>query len=1319
MKTTLLLFLAACLCFAQTDVNKLKIIPSATGNAVGEIDFSGKTGPFHVGIAAPDTVSKDVLFRLPASDVLGGGCVNSDGSYNFSMGPCGGANSLTVSPTSPLYLFAHFRDDDQRLYLDYSRDLLNYQPVRKQVSMQAAERDMSVYWDGTKFYFLASGACSVWLWSSSDLETFTTPTAINLTSYLSGCNRSWGPEWNNPNLGPSLTPLGFWVGLGTTSAITPWFFTFNPAINSSPTAGAAVTLSGSTYQYQTGNMNIFDPFPYYDAGSSSYYLIYPDSWTGGQLMAYAKSSTLTGTYTQQTPLATVGPDHFGFGEQSEGPVAVALPDSVARYGVAACVRIYADTWTYTFGAGAPTITGGVNIYPNIGNRHYLWQYVDTCPATVGGDPFAVVEPATATVDTNGTAVTWDSGASFAGIATSSTVNINGTNYTVATVPSPGAMTLTTSAGAQLQVVMPVSKPVPANISSAEQGTVLAITDQTTANIVYRAEDRFHNEPVNQAHFMVGGTGVAPFPLTVQSNLASFWLGNDESPTIAAGGNDTGARYGPESYALWSSCGMSAIACPQPLAGEANWINRYSGFASAIQMDNSATDTGETSIELSNGVTEFGIAPIPGSTLGQKSLWKVGTNNQYFGPITAGGNVANNWFYVYSPGLGPITGAASISNAGFETGNLTGWSSTGSPTVITTAYHYGAYAAALPSGGASVYRTITGLTANTMYMVTAWVQSSLGSTKGTVLTVSYGTGLNSVSYGCNSTNGCIPNYSWYQIGMRYVTDSTGSIIVTLSHASGGSGTAWADDLQVYPMNSTGGSFALGISPSTGEVRANYGLTIGNGDISSISTFPSVSMDSPATGVFNFGDGTFGHANATVQLGGIKLLGSGPGFQIYQNDASGVLTELLRHGSDDNVYLDNYGQASVCTLSGCAPISGGGDIYLRPNASPAGRVVAQGIVDALYTIRSTGNSSPPAGIGTELLYDTGTGNGYLQVINRPSNVLLPLVIDAAQVNINPGSAGSLLLNGYTDIQSGMPSGNGSLFGFNSQNVAGAFTANITGSRSGYLYFDNVGMSLFVTPGTQTAGTALAGAVKAMYVSVNGDTAFTTMRSTSQVVPTSGAGTEVVYDISTATGYIHAYDRTANTYLPLNIDGSTLALYAHSGSATLSATTFAVSGTIQSPFHSAGGALLNPDIDYGNKVEALGVTGVALGAAYVVARSASGGAGGAFLGAGAGILSYLGSTTSEGFLGTVQNDPFSLRQNNADVLTLPTTGGVNVTALNILSGGFFELGGTSVTSGTNWTGGVSGGASGTATMRNSANTGSCTIIFNSSGQRTGGSC
>ncbi len=1014
MKIITILFLAACLtCFAQTDVNKIKVIPSPTGSAVGEIDFQNKANTFHTGLAGADTIPANHVFRLPPADTGGGGCWKTDGSYNTSIGSCSGAaNSINVSPTNPLILFAHFRADDQSLYLDYSRDYLNYRSVSKQpLLVQPYVRDVSVMYSAatSTFWFISSPAtlstiaCQAQFWSSTDLIHYSSPQLVDISAAVGGgANCSiFAPEWN------TTSTIGFWSGTGDGTYRGAWFTTFNPDTDgTTPTANTHVSINLTSYETAHGSVSIWDLFPYYDG--TYYYLQYVDNSNRidgrqTQFIGYAKSTTLLSPYYQQTPVNT---DFFQFNAQAEGSSVVPLADSVTRYGKAGCVRTYADTWLVTQDPGSPTIITGNQVWLEDGNRDYHWVYQDTCPLTIGGDPFGELQKNPIVANVNGTNVAWVSGPSFSGLYTGQVIPIfNGqttVNYTIASIQSPGNLTLTSGVlingviqGIQNVIINATGflTPQPVNIAGAEHGTPLLITDNAVAAKVYQAEDYFHNDNFLQSGLVVGGQmgnqstrdtrtfnspgafgngggnlGYKRFTITAQSNFAAYGLSYDEPATLAAGGPDDNATLGPASFAYWASCGVNTYSCPQPPIGEASWLFRYNGINTMIQLDHSSGDYGESSIGFSNGLIQYAspatsIPPITSSSVGNRSLWKMGTNNQAFGPIFGFGNVSNNWFYVFNAGLGSHGNTNIVANPGFEgtgTGSLASWSASGFASVGSgcgkLCVHKGLYSAALGSGG-TIGQTVTGV-ANTVYVVTAWVLVSNGASTGVIMNVGPGAIQN-----CNNSGaGCLPNFSWYQIGAQYTTGASGLMSINITRPFG-SGTAYIDDVEAFPRDQIHGgpqgAFALGISPSSGEVRANYGFTIGNGDISDLAQYPSINLDSPVSGILNVGDGLFGNHNATIKsaalvLGNQNGVDFGTGvineFAILQDNTKGVQTELLHHGADDNVYLDNYGDATglPCLLAfpgetqgtggHCAPMMGGGNIFIRP--SPGAWIFSQG-------------------------------------------------------------------------------------------------------------------------------------------------------------------------------------------------------------------------------------------------------------------------------------------------------------------------------------------------------------------------------------------
>ena len=129
---------------AQTRVNQLLVIPQADSSQVGSIQFFSKDHTHKISLMAPDTVGTDYSLTLPASDSQG--CWQSDGAGHIISGPCGGANSLVISDSNPLYLYSHFRDDDAGgLYYAISLDGNRFRDIRADRSVSTElTRDPSI-----------------------------------------------------------------------------------------------------------------------------------------------------------------------------------------------------------------------------------------------------------------------------------------------------------------------------------------------------------------------------------------------------------------------------------------------------------------------------------------------------------------------------------------------------------------------------------------------------------------------------------------------------------------------------------------------------------------------------------------------------------------------------------------------------------------------------------------------------------------------------------------------------------------------------------------------------------------------------------------------------------------------------------------------------------------------------------------------------------------------------------------------------------------------------------------------------------------------
>jgi hypothetical protein len=94
-KLPILCALAAVAAFGQSQT-PLTITQSA-GSATGELRMQERrtNGQNYVGIAAPDSVTANITWRLPGADGGSGQCLQTDGAGIMSWGACGGALSVT------------------------------------------------------------------------------------------------------------------------------------------------------------------------------------------------------------------------------------------------------------------------------------------------------------------------------------------------------------------------------------------------------------------------------------------------------------------------------------------------------------------------------------------------------------------------------------------------------------------------------------------------------------------------------------------------------------------------------------------------------------------------------------------------------------------------------------------------------------------------------------------------------------------------------------------------------------------------------------------------------------------------------------------------------------------------------------------------------------------------------------------------------------------------------------------------------------------------------------------------------------------------
>lgn len=303
-----------------------------TGVATLNIDSVGakaiKQTDASTDIAASTLVSgaaASFLYNGSTFQYLGGG----GSSSSSPSAPPGG----TVSTGAPMYLYAHFRDDDQSLYLSYSYDGFSWKTINPFGSYGLGYlRDPTVYYTGGAYYFLFTGLPGqVQSFSSTNLINFTSVVTQTLQNEPAGTQQNWAPEFfKDPVSGNTYVAFALQNSGGTFQMyLYPWT---TAGVGATPTA---ITVNG------TRASKIFDPYIYYKGGT--YYLFFADAdnvWPAephAQTISYATSSTLTGTYTVPSSIQS-NRSLLGIGNTAEAPTVFDLPNG--------CQRIIADTYTY-------------------------------------------------------------------------------------------------------------------------------------------------------------------------------------------------------------------------------------------------------------------------------------------------------------------------------------------------------------------------------------------------------------------------------------------------------------------------------------------------------------------------------------------------------------------------------------------------------------------------------------------------------------------------------------------------------------------------------------------------------------------------------------------------------------------------------------------------------------------------------------------------------------------------------------------------------------------------------------------------------------
>jgi Carbohydrate binding domain len=144
----------------------------------------------------------------------------------------------------------------------------------------------------------------------------------------------------------------------------------------------------------------------------------------------------------------------------------------------------------------------------------------------------------------------------------------------------------------------------------------------------------------------------------------------------------------------------------------------------------------------------------------------------------------------------------VKNAGFETGSLEPWSEEGTASATTTSPHTGIYSLQLGGAPSSASYSVSGLSANTTYTLSGWIELATAGDSAALSASDYDTSGNSVSKTVTST-AYVPTSLVFTTG----TSSTGAVL-SLAKTTG-TGAAYGDDFVLHRENVANPGFESGI------------------------------------------------------------------------------------------------------------------------------------------------------------------------------------------------------------------------------------------------------------------------------------------------------------------------------------------------------------------------------------------------------------------------------------------------------------------------------------------------------------------------------
>lgn len=208
-----------------------------------------------------------------------------------------------------------------------------------------------------------------------------------------------------------------------------------------------------------------------------------------------------------------------------------------------------------------------------------------------------------------------------------------------------------------------------------------------------------------------------------------------------------------------------------------WVKVEPGNQGFLYVKNHGQSEVRSSAATSSTYTQLSVTFTTGAgvTSAELGLWR-----------DAG--AGSGYLWLDDASLATAASVSLLSNGGFESGTLTGWSSSSGAAVTTAGPRSGTYAAAQTGSSAGMYRTITGLSPNTTYTFTGWVKATSGNS-GYLYAKIFG------SAAVTSANATAAGYTQLTVTFTTGANNTSVEVGLWRDAGAGAGSVYLDDVSL--------------------------------------------------------------------------------------------------------------------------------------------------------------------------------------------------------------------------------------------------------------------------------------------------------------------------------------------------------------------------------------------------------------------------------------------------------------------------------------------------------------------------------------------